>query len=306
MLYLVFAILFYVLFSVIFKICQRRGIDNLMVIFVNYVAAAAFQWTKMAVEVATTPQLTFADYAFDPKCLVLAFAQAFFFAVMFVVMDHSVWRSGMALSTAAAKVSLIIPVILSWMLLGQAAPYWGPVALILIAVVMIVSTTEIVKHEQTRTNKTDLQRRRRARALLVLVFVGYGISDFLLKIVQSATGAEKPTEALMGWVFIFSILVAIVCCLIGGSFKKDKFRKESLLWGLLLGAANVICTMSSVKALAVLPTNLYYPLNNIGVVAVAALVGAVVFREKLKKTQIGGLALALAAILWLFAKSSQI
>jgi multidrug transporter EmrE-like cation transporter len=54
------------------------------------------------------------------------------------------------------------------------------------------------------------------------------------------------------------------------------------------------------KALAVMPTGVFYPLYNIGIVLVATLAGLLFFGERLKWVQAAGLALAVAAIAFSF------
>ena len=50
------------------------------------------------------------------------------------------------------------------------------------------------------------------------------------------------------------------------------------------------------RALVVMPTGLFYPLYNIGIVLVAALAGVLFFGERLEWKQVAGLVLAVAAI----------
>ena len=68
----------------------------------------------------------------------------------------------------------------------------------------------------------------------------------------------------------------------------------------MLGFANIGCTSCMLRALVVMPTSLFYPLYNIGIVLVAALAGILFFGERMEWKQVAGLALAVVAIAFSF------
>lgn len=131
MLYLVAAIVFSSLFSIIFKICQQKGIDNSLVVFINYVTALLFCIVPILFTILPGPLspgqdctdiaggVHLSDFSLPGQSWALAAVQGFFFMFGFVIMDRSVWRSGVALTTVAARSSLVISIILSWAVLGQ-------------------------------------------------------------------------------------------------------------------------------------------------------------------------------------------
>ena len=276
MVFLILAILCGSLFSIIFKLCQRHDVDGRQVTLFNY--AVAFLFTLLP----------------------LAVVQGLLFTFGFIVMDRSTQRSGVALTTVCARASLILPVLLSWILLSQPAPSWLPVILVVAAMALIIGPTETRPASVTTSgdpgrNSTGVIARpssggpgRHAIMFALLgVFLVFGCSDFFLKVVQHTVDKGHSGNP---------VLIERQLCAVSGSFRKHRVKWSTVGWGALLGFANIGCTSCMLRALAAMPTGLFYPLYNIGIVIVATLVGLLFFGERLKWVQVGGLVLAIAAI----------
>ena len=297
MVYLVFAILFGSLFSVMLKLSQRWQIDTQQVILFNYASAFLLTLFSILVRMAGPGGLPVQDFLLRPASFWACVLQGTLFLLGFTIMDRCTLRCGVALTTTAARASLILPVLLSWILLSQPAPSWLAVALILLSMVMIVLPAG--------TESGRPEGHRLSALVLVAVFVAFGLSDFTLKLaqhsVEKASGGDgilmsRQLDALTCVIFLMATLAGLVACIATGSFRKHKIGWRSLLAGLALGVINIVCTWCSLKALAVLATGTFYPLYNIGIVIVATLIGVLFFRERLKALQIAGLVLAIAAI----------
>lgn len=301
MLYLILAIVCGSLFSIIFKLCQRQGVDGRQVTLFNYAVAFVFTLLPIAARVVFDGSSSAPDFIPGADSWLLAFVQGLLFTLGFVVMDRSTLRSGVALTTVSARASLVLPVILSWMLLGQPAPSWLAVLLIVAAMILIIGPTGAKPAGRRVAGRPghDL-----VVLALIGVFIFFGISDFFLKVVQHSVEQSAPDPALMSKrlsgltcvIFLMATLASFVVCLFSGSFRRHKVSWKTVGWGAALGFANIGCTSCMLRALASMPTGLFYPLYNIGIVVVATLVGLLFFGERLKWVQVGGLVLAMAAI----------
>ena len=301
MVYLLLAILCGALFSIVFKLGQRFGADGLQVIFFNYLVAFLFTLLPILAHIVIDPSVSSGDYVPGPSSWLLAVVQGAFFVTGFIVMDRSTRRSGVALTTVCARASLVLPVLLSWMLLGQPAPAWLPVLLTVAAMVLIVGPSGPSASSAPSGLSSVLA--------LLGVFLVFGLSDFFLKVVQHTVEKGTATEpALMESrlngltciIFLMATLAALGVCLLSGSFRRHKVTWATAGWGALLGIANIGCTSCMLRALGVMPTGLYYPLYNIGIVLVATLAGLLFFGERLSWRQAAGLVLALIAIAFSF------
>ena len=303
MVYLLFAILFGSLFSVVLKICQRAQIDTQQVILFNYSSAFLLTLIPLVFRVVGPVGVPVQDFLLRPASIGACVLQGILFLTGFSIMDRCTLRCGVALTTASARASLILPVLLSWMLLAQPAPSWLAVGLILAAMTLIVLPSG--KDSSATDSSAAPQSRGKAALALIAVFIAFGLSDFTLKLAQHSVEPvsagdsvlmNRQLDALTCVIFLMASIAGLVVCLVSGSFRKHKVGWRSLLAGLALGVINIVCTSCSLKALSVLATGTFYPLYNIGIVVVATLIGVLFFKEKLRPLQIAGLAVAVAAI----------
>lgn len=302
MIYLLLAILCGSLFSIIFKLCQRHDVDGSQVIFFNYFLAFVFTLLPIVGRILFESGADAGDYVPGPSSWLLALVQGLFFTFGFSVMDWSTRRSGVARTTVSARASLVLPVLLSWILLGQPAPSALPVILTIAAMVLIIGPKEAAR-EKSHVAESASARNAAVLALLGVFFV-FGLSDFFLKVVQHSVekGAagpemmERQLSALTCIIFLMASLASLAVCLVSGSFRRHKLTWATVGWGALLGFANIGCTSCMLRALGMMPTGVYYPIYNIGIVLVAMLAGILFFKERLKWMHLAGLALAIAAI----------
>lgn len=308
MLYLLFAIIFGSLFAVTFRICQNLKIDCRQVILFNYVTAAIVALVPIATGLVSG-KLVMEDVALKGFTWLFAPIQGVLFLAGFVIMDKCAWRGGVALTTVAARSSLILPVIFSWLFLSQPMPAWIPVIIILASMGLIVLPAENQEHKGVQlSNKTDEERRRRTELDLLGVFLCFGLSDFGVKVSQQSVAVslaqgqsiDMHLSALMVVIFIAASLASVIWCIVVGSFKESPVGWKSIAAGVALGVVNILCTSSSLKALSLISTGLYYPLYNIGIVLFACFIGLVFFKEKIKWLQVAGIALSVLAILLFF------
>ena len=302
MVFLILAILCGSLFSIIFKLCQRHDVDGRQVTLFNYAVAFLFTLLPIVARTVFDPGTSASDYIPGASSWLLAVVQGLLFTFGFIVMDRSTQRSGVALTTVCARASLILPVLLSWILLSQPAPSWLPVILVVAAMALIIGPTETRPAGRATTGGPG---RHAIMFALLGVFLVFGCSDFFLKVVQHTVDKghsgnpvliERQLSALTCIIFLMASVASLVVCAVSDSFRKHRVKWSTVGWGALLGFANIGCTSCMLRALAAMPTGLFYPLYNIGIVIVATLVGLLFFGERLKWVQVGGLVLAIAAI----------
>ncbi|MGP4848795.1 hypothetical protein ACTXGQ_32180, partial [Marinobacter sp. 1Y8] len=127
------------------------------------------------------------------------------------------------------------------------------------------------------------------------VWAGYGIIDILFKQVAKQ-GAAFPLTLLV------SFGVAGVLLLIYLLVTRVRWQKQALMTGLLLGALNMGNIYAYVRAHQVLhdSPSIVFTGMNVGVIAVATLIGVGVFKEQLNRINIIGLVLAVCCVGVLF------
>ena len=300
MLYLLIAAVCGALFSIIFKVCQRRGIDTMQAILFNYVTGILVAWIPLfAKQLSGGPAVV---NPFAQSWIGLALLQGFFFMSGFIVMAQSTRHCGVALTTVAARASLIIPVILSWILLAGPTPQWIPVTLVIAALVIIA----FGRGSDTASKK---KTEGKAYMLFFFVFLFYGIADFSLKAVQNTVSLQcgndsalvrRQLTALTGTIFLMAALLSLLVILCRPKSQRSPWSWRSAVAGTLLGLANLGCTTCILLSLTILPAGTFFPLYNIGIVILGTLAGILLFKEKIRPLQFLGLAIAIVAIILFF------
>lgn len=214
------------------------------------------------------------------------------FVGAFVLMARSTALTGVTLTTVASRVSLVIPVVCSFLLFPEGdVPRWWAVAVILAAMVMMF----VPSGEKRRQ-----QRLQRASLLLypLGVWVLFGVNNFGLKWAQSVLIAPQESAAFSAIIFLFAVMFAVVALMV----RRDKrgFEWGALVGGVTLGVANFFVTWGMLRGLAEVPASIFFPTYHTTIVALVAVVGTVAFKERLSNVQWLGVAVAVLGIVMFF------
>jgi len=129
----------------------------------------------------------------------------------------------------------------------------------------------------------------------LLVLAGFGVIDILFKRVALAGISLGDSLQAM---FALALLAAFAMQLWRRACHGARFTLRSILAGVVLGAANFGNILFYLRGHRALPAHpaLVFASMNIGVVALGALVGLLLFRERLSRLNLGGVLLAAVAI----------
>lgn len=275
MLHVLLAALCSVLVSVLLKLARRFDVDVGQAVAWNYVATTAL---TVAVLQPALPPLQ----QVETPWFTLA-ALGLLLPTIFLALAASVRHAGIVRSDAAQRLSLLIPLLAAFTLFGEAiAPMKAAgCALGLVALAGMVWR-----------DRRDAGGNGGARwGWPLAVFAGFGLIDVLFK--RVAAGGLPLGSALLA-VFALALLVAFVLQLL----RRARFTLRSALGGLLLGVVNFANILFYLRAHRALPDSpsLVFASMNLGVVALGAVVGVALFRERLGRVNAAGLLLALVAI----------
>lgn len=278
MLFILLAVCCSVLVSVLLKLARRHGVDVGQAIAWNYVATSALTaWVFH-------PSL---DALARPDAPWLGFVGlGLLLPVIFLALAASVRHAGIVRSDAAQRLSLLVSLLAAFLLFGEtvSAVKLAGIGLGLVALACMVWR-----------GRTDAAEGPAGWLWPLTVFVGFAAIDILFKEVARA---GTPFAASLQAMFALALLVAFAIQLGRRAAGRTRFTVRDALAGLLLGLANfgnIVFYVRAHQALAERPS-LVFAAMNLGVVALGALVGTLVFREKLSRLNLAGVALAVAAI----------
>jgi drug/metabolite transporter (DMT)-like permease len=277
MLYLLLAVASSTGIIVLFKIFSRLKINTFYTILVNYVVAAAFGF------LTESSNFSFAAIPSKPWFL-LALASGLMFIVGFNLFALSARHAGVALTGMASRMSLIVAVVAGLIFFGDEAGIFRIVGIIIGLLAFYFSFY-----------RDKLKPVSRKLALLpVALLVVHGFSDLLLKIGQEyCIGGEFGL--FLATVFLTALLLGLIFLFVSGSYKVS-FTYREVLAGIVIGLVNWYSGYFLLLGLDIFDVSFVIPFVNISIVALTAIIGFFVFKEKLKTLNWIGVGLALLAI----------
>ena len=296
-LFLIIATILTAMFSIVFKIFHRKDIDANQAIFFNYLTAFVLGVLFSLNGGAVVNPLK-ADWLIDVIIL------GFIFMAGMVMLSASTRRVGVAISTVCSRASMVIPIIVSYLLIdGSARPKWLLICLVLVAMTLTIWT-----------DKPESGHKYTLLDILapVTVFLMFGASNAYLKVLQHRVTVNDTAAGLSGQVINSEIslvtasvfFVAMLMCIYsffkkGPDGRRSPLLLKNVIGGVVLGFVNYFCTYTLMLSMKTIDSSFLFPVHNIGIVAIGAIVGWLAFNEKLRPHQILGIVLAAVSIAWL-------
>ncbi|WP_201536713.1 EamA/RhaT family transporter [Psychrobacter immobilis] len=280
MMYLTIAVLCSVAVSVLLKILRQKNIDIRQTIVAGYPVAFLLTWLLLKPDVSAINTLGGAWG--------IIIALGILLPAVFIILGRTIEAVGMVATDAAQRLSLIIPIVAAFLLFGEVLTGTRIFGLLLgfLALGALVY----------RPQHADIsEKAKRTPLWLFGVWAGYGFIDILFKQVAKQGTAFPLTLfvsfGLAGLLLFIYLLVTRV-----------RWQGNALVAGLLLGALNVGNIYAYVRAHQVLSESpsIVFTGMNVGVIAVATLIGVGVFKETLNRINIIGLLLAICCVGVLF------
>ena len=293
--YLVIAVLCSVAVSVLLKVLRQHQIDIRQTIMAGYPVAFFLTWTLLKPDLSATADL---NAAWGIILLV-----GILLPLVFVILGRAIESVGIIASDAAQRLSLIIPIVAAFALFGEVLTLqrtWGIFLGFLALVALVYRTPEKANATNSIYSRVNMGQRIGLAKVpvglwLLGVWVGYGVIDILFKQVAKQ-GAAFPLTLFMS----FGLAGVLMCLYL--LIMKTRWDNKALLSGIVLGMLNMGNIYAYIKAhqsLADSPSVVFTGMN-VGVIAVATLVGVFAFKESLSKLNILGIVLAMACVFVLF------
>ena len=293
-LFLIIATVLTAMFSIVFKIFHRKDIDADQAIFFNYLTAFVLG-VLLSLHGGAVVNPLKADWLIDVIILGVIFMAGM------VMLSASTRRVGVAISTVCSRASMVIPIIVSYLLIeGSAKPKWLLIGLVLVAMTLTIWT-----------DKPESGHKYTLLDILapVTVFLMFGASNAYLKVLQhrvtvndTAAGlSEQVINSEISLVTASVFFVAMLTCIYsffkkGDDGKRSPLLLKNVIGGVVLGFVNYFCTFTLMLSMKTIDSSFLFPVHNIGIVAIGAIVGWLAFNEKLRPHQILGIVLAAVSI----------
>jgi len=282
MLDILLTILAFNLLIIFFKLFHKFGIDNLQALIVNYFVAGFCGLYFSNQEFSL-------NYVLHTPWIFHAATIGVLFIITFNLYATGTQKVGIAITTIANKLSLFVPVGFALMLYPNEEITYIKVIGFLLAVIGIYLSS---------TQQKKLSFDKKYLWLIILVFVGQGIADTIFNHAQKTV----VNTADAGLFFMSLLLIAGISgifILLGKSIKqKPQLKFKNLIAGAIFGIPNFASLIFFFNALenSGLEASQVFPVVSMGVVVVSALVGLLLFKEKLSARNWLGLGFAVLSI----------
>lgn len=274
---------------IIFKMFDRFKVNTLNAIVVNY-------WVAATLSILLDSSGISLEKAPIEPWFFQAIMMGFLFITLFNIIAKSTQNIGVSVTTVANKMSLIMPVMFSIIVLHDAVNVVKVIGIVLALLAVYLTTKS--------DNRSAVDKRFIVYPFIV--FIGSGIIDTLFKYNDEFTLGENGLEPFVSWIFITSSFLGLIVLIFKYVREKSLPDRNSIVAGFILGFPNYFSIYFLLKSLNIgMEGSVVIPLNNISIVAVSALSGIFIFREKGTKSNIIGLLMAIIAI-GLLAFSNEI
>ena len=281
MIFLVLTILQSTAILVVMKLFTRFRIDNWQAITVNYIVATAFGFLVY-------------DGSLQPAAIISKpwFAYALLlgltFILTFIIFALSAQKVGVALTSVASKMSVVVPVIAGIILLGEKVNLLAGLGVL----------TALVAFYLTLGRGKTSSFPKQYVVFPLLLFVGNGVNDALMKYTEyHFIAGNNDLILFLAMVFLTALVLGIVNSILRYARKRYMISMRNILAGIILGLLNFGSTFYILKSMGLYDSAVVFPVTNAGIVSLSALTGFFLFREKLSKKNIAGIVLALIAII---------
>jgi len=267
----------------IFKLFKRFHIHTFQAIVFNYFVAAGFGFWYANVN-------GYGTFDLGVPWLGIAAVVGVLFISLFYIMALTSQSHGVSVTSIASKMSMVIPAL--FFILTDPAETAGvlKVSGILIGVLAVVLAS---------ARSGPRQKIAGVIWLPIILFVGSGLLDLLLAIAEKThLQSDSAYQQFIPIPFALAAILGSVVLLFRLFSGKEKFHGRSILAGALLGMVNYGSIYFLLKVLGsdTFDTSSAIPANNMGVVALSALVGYAFFQERLSAKNRWGIILSLVAI----------
>jgi len=271
------------LMLIIFKYFEIFKVNNLQAIIVNYITAGVLALVADGSVLTNNFSIT---NLFQPTFIYYALIIGILFIITFNLIAFGTQKIGIAITTVSNKMSMIIPVLIGLFVFKEDKNFLKLIGIVLAILAIFFSCS---KNGKLSFDKKYLP-------VIILVFIGQGIADSTLKWAQEFAINTSNNNVFFATTFFTAAFSGTLFMMI--QLRKITVTLRSLLWGVILGIPNYFTLYFFVEALSagVFESSQVFPIVNMGVIVLTAVMGIILFREHLSKSNWMGILLALIAI----------
>lgn len=293
MLYLLLSILCTTSLIYIFKLYERFNVHTMQAIAVNYVVCILVGLCFPGGTDVLQPQIFTRTWAY------FAMALGIIFIVTFYLIALTAQKVGVTVASVAAKISLVIPVLFSLLVLQTTVKEYTWLNYLGMAAALVAIVLSSLRPRQQEAGEGGAKVSSLLAVVLpFVIFLNSGVADSLINYTNQYHLQPHEASQFTMLTFATSAVVGLLIILYQSIWQKSVFRRRSIPAGVVLGVPNFLSIFFLILALGHFNNDgaFFYPINNIGIILAGAAGAVVFFKEKLTALNILGLVLAVLAL----------
>ena len=209
------------------------------------------------------------------------------FITTFYITSISTERHGIAITSIAGKMSMVIPIAAGFMLYNESVTFFKLIGIILALSAVYISN-----------NKKNGKGINQLTALPLMLFIGSGLVDTFIKMSQHYLINENNKQLFIAGCFGAAGLFGILMTLYLRWTKQIKIELKSIVAGIILGSVNYFSLDFLIQCLSLpdVESSSAFAVINMLVVILSGIFAFLLFKEPPAKTTIAGILLAIVAI----------
>ncbi len=281
---IIIASLLSALLYIILKYFEKFNVNNIHGLTANYITASLFSFFfNYKTNIQLFPHSS--SYASFALGIGLLFICVFYIAAL------TAQKSGIAITSIAGKMSMVIPIIFGYFLYGDQLTTMRIVGILIALFAVFLSSSS--------SGNTSEEPKKKNWIFPLLLFIGSGLVDTSIKAGQHYYMTEENQYLYFAFLFGSAGIFGITLTTIMYAKNRIKIKLNSIIAGFILGIANFYSLFFLVKALSddKAESMLIFSISNVLVVLFSAILGLIIFKEKPHKKNLIGLSLAIVAII---------
>ncbi len=287
MILLLLCILFSAAVLVTFKFAERLNVNPFSAIIINYATACILGFLVAGGNIKPLLSLSNGNVIF---MLILGT----WCILVFRLLALSIQRAGVAVTTVASKMSVIIPILFSIYIDKTDSLNSVKTTGFVLALAAVLLT--IYKKENSKSSNGFY--------LPLIIFAGIGLIDSSFKYAQVTFVTDEMNSIFNSSIFAVSGIVGIVLLPFNKRAVVDLKQQKTWIIGIILGLVNfssmyfLIAVLNHVNPNTGVPLqgSIIFGINNISVVLINVFIGLMLFKEHPTRTNWVGIFLSIVAI----------
>jgi drug/metabolite transporter (DMT)-like permease len=262
-----------------FKVLHLLKMDALQVITVNYLVAVAYGFSVWQEPFSLT--IWTSKPWFEISIII-----GVFFILTYFLFARSSEKAGLAITAVASKMSVVLPVMAGFLIFGDRVSVQKVTGVLLTLAAFYLIFLP----------KKGLKIDYRFVLLPLLLLLGNGMNDVLVK--YSEYFYLNQDEGLfLSFIFFVALIIGLVALFFKQFIKGRFITLKNLTGGIILGSLNYWGAYFFLIAMEKYQASFLFPVVNVGIVGLSAIVSYLIFKEKLNKMNWVGILIAIIAII---------